>query len=331
MPMFRRTVTSESHRAARNFLLGERSLRAYFAGGNVRFLQDAEANFAALDPEDQKFKDARFYLGVTKTELRKTNESIAIFEDLQKDSDNKELSSQISLQLAYAHIKNYKEDDYWAAKKELDKVTKNADELGSEELRLQAKALEAFLLSVLAGRSEKSDLPQRLHYASEAIDRAQSLLNDIGADSDAVSKQALKFEALNALGIAWMRRGELGGDDERAQSWVRSRKYYDEALKIIPSSVRVLQNITQLLMLQADHNSIDGARVQLEEAKQYCERSLEVSDQDQFPFLLLARISNRLGDGKSALEYIRIGRLRPGAVKEESWIKEEKRAQNISG
>src|SRR6266852_1741370 len=69
--------------AKQSFLRGERSLRAYLAGGSVRFLKDAEANFSVLRPEDQRFDDARFYLGVAKAQLRKTKESIEILTDLR--------------------------------------------------------------------------------------------------------------------------------------------------------------------------------------------------------------------------------------------------------
>src|SRR5271156_4274558 len=106
MQMFSRSTESESHTGHQNFVLGERSLRAYFAGGNVRFLEDAEANFGALQPKDKAFDKARFYLAVTKTQLRKTGESIKIFKDLQgRASDNtsslnNSLKNQISLQLA---------------------------------------------------------------------------------------------------------------------------------------------------------------------------------------------------------------------------------------
>ncbi len=326
--MLRRPSQSEGQKAARNFLLGERSLRAYFAGGNVRFLEDAEASFAALPPQDRRFQDARFYLGVAKTELRKTSESIAIFEDLRRGAD-KERASRISLQLAYAHIKNYTEHDYQAAKEELDTVAKNAAELGSDDLRLQAAAFGAFLYSVLAGRSETADREQKLLYAVEAIKRAESLLKEISADADTASRQSLRFEALNALGIAWMRFGELGEEATRAPSWANAQKYYNEALAIIPGSVRALQNLTQLRMLQAERSSSETKRTLLQQAKQYCEDSLAVSDQDQFPFLLLAGISNKLGDGKSALAYIQTGRMKPGAVKEESWVREEEAAQEL--
>ena len=74
--MPRRSAEPERKTARQNFQLGERSLRAYFAGGNVRFLKEAEANFAALPATDPYYRNAQFYLGVAKTQLRETDESI---------------------------------------------------------------------------------------------------------------------------------------------------------------------------------------------------------------------------------------------------------------
>ncbi len=302
--------------------MGERSLRAYFAGGNVRFLRDAEANFGALQPGDPSFGNAQFYLGVTKTQLRKTKESIKIFEELRK-SAGKALANQISLQLAYAHIKNYTENDYLTAETELDQLTTTATESRDLDLLLQTKAIQVFLYSVLAGRSENKN--SKSQYAAKALELGNYILNSV--DNDADSTQALRFEALNALGITWMRLGQFGEEKDRVACWTKAQTYYDQALMIIPNSVRVLQNMAQLRLLQVELSSPHEPLVLLEQAKQYCVLSLEVSDQDQFPFLLLAQIAVQLGDIKGAWGYIYTGRSRPGAVKEESWVKVENAAR----
>jgi hypothetical protein len=319
--MFKRSIEVEKDTAQQNFLLGERSLRAYFAGGNVRFLRDAETNFGALRPGDQRFGNARFYLGVAKTQLRETQESIKIFEELRESADSP-LKNQISLQLAYAHIKNYTEADYVAAENELERLIRTADKLNDADLLLQTKAIQAFLYSVLAGRSEHIDL--RPGYAAKARDLGEYILDKL--DESAESTQALRFEALNALGITWMRLGELGEEKDRAACWMKAQSYYDQALTVIPNSVRVLQNMAQLRLLQVKHSSPDEASFLLEQAKHYCELSLEVSDQDQFPFYLLAQIAVQLGDIKAAWGYIYTGRSRPGRVEDE-WVKVENEAR----
>ena len=69
--------------------------------------------------------------------------------------------------------------------------------------------------------------------------------------------------------------------------------------------------------------AVDRAAL-LEQAKQYCERSLEVSDEDPYPFYLLAQIATKLGDAKAASGYIRTGRAKPGTVKQGEWLKLKK-------
>jgi len=272
------------------------------------------ANFAALPATDPYYRNAQFYLGVTKTQLRKTGESIKIFENL-RGSGVKGLSNQISLQLAYAHIKNYTEEDYVSAEEELDRAMKHATDSHDMDLQLQVMAVQVFLYSVLAGRAENKD--RRPIYADTALQIGKYILNN--TDADAESAQALRFEALNGLGITWMRLGESGPAESRADSWAQAQGYYDRALMIIPNSVRVSQNMTQLRLLQVKLSSVEEKPVLLAQAKQYCELSLQVSDQDQFPYLLLSRIAIQSGDAKAARQYIRTGRSRPGGVKERDW------------
>jgi tetratricopeptide (TPR) repeat protein len=328
----------------RNFLLGERSLRAYLAGGNVRFLEDAEANLSMIGPDAKQYKNARFYLGITKAQLRKADESIDILEKLQKrvSSERKrglevDFADRISLQLAYAHIKKYTDEEFEAAEKILDGLVLSASSKDSVDLALQAKSLQAFLYSVMAGNS-KLEL-QRSEFARKALTIGHEVLKDPG------STPAVRFEAFNALGIAWMRlahsedrvasadgtAGEgsqtpdrtstlkKGSEGDAAESWKKAEDSFEQALTIIPNSVRVLQNMATLRLEQVKQGIAKDPSVLLAEAKQLVKRSLEVNDQDQFPFYQLARIAVAEKDKASALEYIREGRGRPGAVKEKSW------------
>jgi hypothetical protein len=84
MRMFSNPPGRQDRNTQRSFVLGERSLRAYLAGGNVRFLKDAEASLSVIGPEAKQYKDARFYLGITKAQLRKADESIEILKRLQE-------------------------------------------------------------------------------------------------------------------------------------------------------------------------------------------------------------------------------------------------------
>jgi hypothetical protein len=311
-----------------SFLLGERSLRAYFAGGNVRFLEDAEANFSLLTPGDRWFDNARFYLGIAKTQLRKTQESIKILEDLREHEvlhggSNSDLANKIALQLAYAHIKSYTEDGYRAAVEELGRVEESAANTKDRELLVQAQAIEVFLYSVMTGRAESKS--RRPEYAIRALTLGEQLLKTR-------SSLEVKFEALNALGITWMRIAESDWNElgEPAASWALAQSYYDQALTIVPHSVRVLQNIAQMRLLQVKHQFPEEPSVLLAEATTLCLSSLEVNDQDQYPFYLLAQIAVEQGDPKAAWEYINAGRNKPGAVTEESWARVESAASALA-
>jgi hypothetical protein len=318
--MFRFSSDSSPRTAQQAFLLGERSLRAYLAGGNLRFLRDAETNFSALRPHDKAFTKAQFFLGITKSQLRESAESIEIFQNLRSHVD-RDMANQISLQMAYAQIKKYNEEGYAAAERELNQVQEAASTAKNEELLLQTKAVQVFLYSVLSGRSKNEKA--KPEYAVRAIKLGEEILAAVSKSPE--STRAHRFEALNALGIAWMRVGqyEWPGFDKRAVSWARAESFYNQALEIIPNSVRVLQNMAALRILEVELGSIRERDVLLKEAKQFCELSLEVSDQDRYPFYLLAKVSALQGKATAAREYISIGRTKPGAVTDKQWAEIE--------
>jgi tetratricopeptide (TPR) repeat protein len=314
--------------AEHNFILGEQSLRAYLAGGNVHFLEDAEASFDAISRGDQRYDAARFYLGVTKTQLRKTGESIPILKDLQKrksgelGSSPSDLGNKIALQLAYAHIKTYTDSGFAEAEAQLEELEKTAKEKGDKPLLTQSQAIQVFLYSVMAGNSDQ--LERRPDFAGKSLLLGEELLNT------APFAPEVKFEALNAMGIAWMRIGEGGWDNQspnRAVSWAKAQWYYDEALRVIPNSVRVLQNLCTLRMIQVTKDLKLDVPPLLLEAKDYCLRSLAVNDQDQFPYLQLARIAAAQGDEKTAIDAARTGRTRPGVITEDKWKRVEEVAE----
>jgi Tfp pilus assembly protein PilF len=69
----------------------------------------------------------------------------------------------------------------------------------------------------------------------------------------------------------------------------------------------------------------------LDQAKQLVMRSIDVNDQDQYPFYQLAQIAVEQGDGKAALSFIREGQTRSGAVKKDEWGKLEAAAALVAG
>jgi tetratricopeptide (TPR) repeat protein len=319
-----------SENAKRNFTLGERSLRAYFAGGNVRFLEDAEFALSKLNSNDKQFYNAsRFYLGVAKTQLRKTDESIRIFENLRDASTNGQVDrGQVALQLAYAHTKTYTDSGYQAALAELTRVFTDAEAAQNIDLKLQAASLLAFLYSVMAGRSGNTQ--NRPDYAREAIAFAESILSSVAKTAE--SARTLRFEALNALGIVWMRIGEnqWPGFPDQRESWAKSEAYYDLALREVPNSLRTMQNMARKRLMQVARSfSKEERLLLLDEAQRLCLRSLEVSDQDQYPYLLLAEIAAAAGNRQDALRYIATGQTRPGAVKPDEWEQIKRKAEAL--
>ena len=318
---------SEERNSKHNFVLGEQSLRAYLAGGNVRFLEDAEASFDAISRNDKRYDTARFYLGITKTQLRKTNESIPILEELRRrtpsSTSSSELADKIALQLAYAHIKTYTEAGYEAAETQLQELENTAKVSGNRALLGESQAIHVFLYSVMAGRSKQE--ARRPEFARKSLELGEELLRS------APFSPEIRFEAYNAMGIAWMRIAEAGWDGfaHRDNSWTGAQDNYDEALRIIPNSVRVLQNLAKLRMLQVADGAQGDVSALLEDAKGYCARSLTVNDQDQYPYLELARIAAAQGDAKAALDAVRTGRTRPGRVDEDDWMRVETVAKDF--
>jgi len=343
MPLLRRQDDIATL-AKQSFLLGERSLRAYAAGGNVRFLQDAEANLSVIGPTDRNYGRAQFYLGVALTQLRKTTKSVEIFRGLQEAKGtlptplDANFQNQVALQLAYAQIKTYTQQGYDGAEGELLRLHDIA--VAKEQnkvLLVQTLSLQAFLYAVKAGRDQNE--PARPQYARRAFDVADKLLM-----SPVINAEA-RFEALNALGITWMRVGEGTGlpkDDAIGQAWrkefpletdawQKAEGAFARALLVVPNSVRVLQNIATMKLLQFDRDKKNPERARfLKEGKEALLLSLDVNDQDQFPYYRLAEFAVREEDREGASTFIRLGKSRPGAVKEKEWIRVEAAAAALS-
>jgi tetratricopeptide (TPR) repeat protein len=171
--------------------------------------------------------------------------------------------------------------------------------------------------------------------------------------TDPRASQAVRFEALNALGIAWMRLGEcyafeiekddsgldwsgtglsLEGDLESLakDGWGKAQSYFEQALELLPNSVRVLQNMATMRLLMVKHKFATDTPAVLQEAKRLVRRSLEVNDQDQFPFYQLAQIAILEKNAAEAFEYINQGRSKPGAVKVKSWAEVQQKAAALS-
>jgi hypothetical protein len=330
MRKYEESLKTVSPEARKRFTHGERSFRAYLAGGNVQFLEEAKTNFLQAIRRDSKFDLARFYLGIAQTQLRETDESIPALTQLQQTGATFE--GQVALQLAYAHIKTYEDQHYALAENLLDKLVEDATSRGQDGLRLQAEALQVFLYSVMAGHL--TDEARRPHYAQLALQLGDKLVTESYDEDEAVLKATL-FDTYNGLGIVWMRIGQerwLGFDNPET-SWAYSQQYYLNALALRPNAVPVLQNIGSLQLLRSELAQQNGqpelAASLRSEAKTLYLRSLEFNDHDQFPFYRLAQIAVAEQKKQEALGYIQVGVTKPGAVKDSEWNEVFMRANEL--
>jgi hypothetical protein len=318
MTVTRNSEGTKDPNAKRSFTHGAHCFRAYLAGGSVRFLEEAKTDFAAALRRDDSFHLARFYLGITQTQLRETDESIP--ELLRLREFGVDFDGQVSLQIAYANIRRYRDDGYSAAEKELKTLAAKASEQKQSDTFLQARAMEVFLYAVMAGRME--DKTKRPHYAGLAVASGEEQLERGVRGSSEKITRAVLFDIYNGLGIAWMRIGQNGwqGFPDRITSMKKAEGYYQQAQTMRPNAVPLLQNLGQLRDIQSDFaEEPERARTLRREAQEFFERSLEVNDHDQFPFYSLAKIAVKDGRKTDAQTLIEIGRSKPGAVKDESW------------
>jgi tetratricopeptide (TPR) repeat protein len=135
--------------------------------------------------------------------------------------------------------------------------------------------------------------------------------------------EPLLVEVQNALGIAYMRQGQLAKDAaSRDQLWRVAEDFYKRALRVNPNVVRVLQNQGSLRLLQGDaYSTTDdvAGRRWYEQARQLYLRTLEINPHDQFPHYRMAVVCAKLADWNCARQYLESGPQEPGSVRPELW------------
>ncbi len=273
-------------------------------------------------------------MAVTDAELRDSDAAIIRLESLTKKAIR--FRTEVYVHLAYAHIKKYSDSDFYAAESLLDQAVQSCRQEGQAEFLPLVQSFRIFLYAVMAGRLESGD---RAHYCEEAIRLGSAFLAKAKRTRHASEFQKTPlFEVHNGLGIAYMRKGEalLPFSDEQQKAWTQSQLHYDLALQVRPNSVRALQNLGRLRMIQADQfrvcNDQSKASDSYEESKKLFLKSLQINPFDQYPHYCMAILSIRTGDWKSASEYLASGRAQKGAVKPESWslVMQAIQAQNAS-
>ncbi|MBZ5590966.1 MAG: tetratricopeptide repeat protein [Acidobacteriia bacterium] len=279
----------------------------------------ARESFNEATKFDPRFQLAVFYRSVVASELRDADAAIQGFEELLKASTD--FRAEVLLQLAYAHIKRYRDDDYFKAEQFLTDGRRAAKDHGQKELVVMADALKVFLYSVMGGRL--SNRSSRLGYLEQAVRLGEGLLIDQTEFENGIPTEA-RFEVLNGLGIAYTRKGEKM-PASRQEFWTTAEARLKEALDLRPTSVRAMQNMGLLQGMQGFEALHDGksdqAGVFFQQARDRYRESLDLNPNDQYPHYRMSQLSAVAGDWEEARRYFASGQKQNGAVKPEEWSK----------
>lgn len=226
---------TENAEALRSFVKGRECFQTYWGTRTFADLERARDLFGRAERSDPDFALASFYAAVADNELRKHDSAI----DKLNLLTQRDLSflPETYLHLAYAYTKKYTEEDWGFAETALNRAESEAKSRGVTKLVPAIESYRVFLYSVIGGRSKR---PDHERYLDDAIERGQRLLRSARAGE---SNDALFVEVHNALGIAYMRQGEFANDPvRRARLWTFAEQSYQQALRLNPNVVRVLQN-----------------------------------------------------------------------------------------
>jgi hypothetical protein len=310
-------LPTRSAEALRSFVKGQDSFQAYWGSRALSDLEHARDHFGEAERSDPAFALATFYAAIAENELRQHDSAIARLNALA--DRGVDFLPETYLHLAYAYTKKYTDDDYARAEGALDQSEREARVRDRQKLIPVLQSYRVFLYSVIGGRSKR---PDRGRYLDEAIKRGEALLADPSV-ARLESRDAVLLEVQNALGIAYMRRGEAAQDPEdKRRFWAQANSAYERALEINPNVVRVLHNVGTLRKLQADFvraTDTNAAAALDREALAIFRRTLAMNPHDQFPHYRAAVLSATLGDWDAADKYYTSGQNVPGSVKAEEW------------
>jgi len=301
--------STRSPDALLSFVEGRDLLRRYFGSGRGDDLVRARSSFSDAEHNDPEFALATFYLAVAEDELRESDSAIARLESLTRKPTD--FLPETYLRLAYAHIKKYRDADFFEAEAALEHALESAKARGRSDLIPSIEAYRTFLFSVMGGRLQQ---PSREPYIEKAIDSGTALLHDPSlAELSSGDRDQVLAEVHNALGISYMRKGQPK----------LAEQHYAEALKLNPNSTRVLQNIGTLRLIEGDRFFRNGEPVEAAEryrsAQELYARCLNLNARDQFPHYRMASLAARLGDWDRAAQFYASGRQESGAVGDENW------------
>jgi tetratricopeptide (TPR) repeat protein len=330
--MGRKDFPTKDADAFSSFVQGRAFFQAYLGTGQGDELTQARDRFAAAAVRDPEFDIAKLYLAVTQTELRDSDAAISALEELIK---KKRYVPEAHVQLAYAHVKRYKDADYATAEQELDKAASVSKESGRTDLIDLIEAYRVFLLAVRGGRA-KDTLEKKREYLNKAVKLGGVLLRPSSSRSKIPDQRAaVQFEVDNAMGIAFLWLGELFHTEPDApQWWDKAEEYLNAALALRPNSVRPLQNLGLLYMLRGDRTAGEPTRAKLfyAQAESYVERSLKLNPFDQYPYFQQALLALKTSQWSTAAKSVESGIKQKGAVSPEKWasVQEAIRAEDAS-
>ncbi len=303
--------------ALKSFVEGRDRFNSYLGTGTSGDLENASRLFEEAANSDPKFDLALFYHALTRAELRDSDTAVRELNELI--SKGVKFLPEAYLHLAYAHTKYYRDEEYFKAEKALEHATTEVEKSGEKRLKPVIQAYRVFLYSVMGGRL-KADTQKRQEYTDKAIRLGEKNLR-----RRLWRRDLIKLELLNALGIAYMRKGqESGAFSEQQKKWWRlARSRFQAALKLGFNSVRVHQNIGTLLGIEGDQwrkmdESEKAADCYHQAIREY-NISIDINPLDQFPHYSLARLYIRLGKWDLAHERLIYGRKQRGAVSWEKW------------
>ena len=323
--------------AFRGFLAGVQDLREYLARNAGEKLQSAEEQLTKSLQLSPDYAPAKYFKAIVLTHGREAAEAIKLLEEL-KDS-NARFKPEVLYNLAFAYARTYEYDRLQEALKLLDRADRLAHRrfaglsLGTKrpDLVLLIKAMKAWVMAVFAGRTygHKENFTERkLTYLPLAVEKALSVLDEPRLKLMAPdSRNAIKVEANNAAGIAFMRMGQFGElfqqpmiDKARSKSstaksftffgksrdeyWELASQRFDFALEVHPGDVRVLDNGSTLNLIKASYEFINGDKRKAREfsktAKEKAETSISINTFDRFRHYNLAKALALLDDWKAA-------------------------------
>jgi tetratricopeptide (TPR) repeat protein len=322
--------------AFRGFLAGVQNLKEYLADNKGDKLRSAEEELSKSLDLHPDYAPAKYFKAIVLTHGRKANEAITLLEELSES--NARFRAEVLYNLAFAYARTYKYEKLQAALDLLDRADRSAHRrfagvsLGTKrlDLVLLIKAMKAWVMSILGGRSceHREDFEERkLKYLPAAAKKALSVLADprlklLPSDP----RTAIKVEALNAAGIAFMRMGQFGElfqpeatnkirakftaksvnftGKSREEYWTLSSQHFDSALELHPTDVRVLDNLSTLNLIKASYAFISRdktkARQFSEIAKERAQESISNNPYDRFRHYNLAKALALLDDWQAA-------------------------------